>query len=294
MAIQSMTGFARVAAAAGGRAFAWEIRSVNGRGLDIRLRTPPGFDSIGEEARKRMAASASRGTVHVTLTLSAQEGPKSLSINGAALDTLLRAVSDLKLPLAVSGATLDGLLAVRGVVEATEDDPLAQLDEMRAPLLAAFERALAAFAQSRRSEGAALAQVLAGQLEQIEGLTTAVENHPGRTADAIRARLAEQVAALMDTGKAFDADRLHQEAALLATKSDVREEIDRLKAHIAAARELIDKGDAVGRRLDFLAQEFGRESSTLCAKANDVALSRLGLELRAVVDQLREQVQNVE
>lgn len=294
MSIQSMTGFARVADSIGSRAFAWELRSVNGRGLDVRLRTPPGFDAIGEEARKRVNAVVSRGTVHVNLSLTLQEGPRALRINTAALEALLAEIGALKLPLSIEGATLDGLLAVRGVVEAAEDDPLALVEELKAPLLAGFDRALAAFVTSRKGEGEALRSVLAGQLDEIARLTGAVESHPGRSTEAIRARLAEQVAALMETGKAFDRDRLHQEAALLATKADVREEIDRLRAHVAAARELIGSGDAVGRRLDFLAQEFGRESSTLCAKANDVALSRLGLDLRAVVDQLREQVQNVE
>lgn len=294
MGIQSMTGFARVAGQAQGRAFAWEIRAVNGRSLDIKLRTPPGFDSVGEEGRKRLGTKVARGTIHVTLTLAAAEGPRALKVNLEALHTLMDALASVKPPQGMGGATLDGLLNLRGVIEQGEEDPLAQLETMHAPLMAGFEEATQAFLASRASEGRALETVLTGQLDQIAAFTSLVANHPSRSTEAIKARISSQVAALLEASSQLDDTRLHQEAALLATKADLREEIDRLEAHVASARQMIATGGPVGRRLDFLAQEFGRESSTLCAKAHDVNLSRIGLELRAVVDQLREQVQNVE
>jgi uncharacterized protein (TIGR00255 family) len=294
MSIQSMTGFARTSGSAGGREFAWEIRAVNGRSLDIKLRTPPGFDSVGEEARKRLGAQVARGSIHITLTISVGDGPRTIKLNTEMLTGLIASFAALKTPPGIGGVTLDGLLHVRGVLEQSEDDPLALLEAMQGPLLASFDAATAAFLASRKAEGQALKAVLDSQLAQIAQFTTSVSIHPGRTTEAIKARMAGQVALLLEASHQLDEARLHQEAALLATKADVREEIDRLEAHVAAAREMITTGGAVGRRLDFLAQEFGRESSTLCAKANDVTMSRIGLELRAVVDQLREQVQNVE
>ncbi len=294
MGIHSMTGFARTTGTALSRAFAWEIRAVNGRSLDVKLRTPPGFDLVGEEARKRLSARMARGTVHVTLTLAAADAAKGVTINTTALQSLIEALGRVDAHKAIGPATLDGLLGVRGVIETTDEDPLAQVDALKAPLLAAFDDAMTAFLESRSSEGAALARVLTDQLDRIAGLTAEVEAHPSRGVEAIRSRLANQIALLTGASNGLDPARLHQEAMLLAMKADVREELDRLAAHVASARELLAQGGAAGRRLDFLSQEFGREASTLCAKANDVALSRIGLELRAIVDQMREQVQNVE
>jgi uncharacterized protein (TIGR00255 family) len=293
MAIESMTGFAREAGTAGAHAFAWEIRSVNGRGLDIRIRVPPGFDSLSDVARKQLSAGFTRGTLHVGLQVTSEAAPASPRINQEALAAVVGAVRQLSLPPGIAPATLDGLLAIRGVVEIAEQtqDVLGLLEK---PALQALERSVAALKQARRAEGRALEAIIAGHLDQIAALTVEAESHPGRGPDAIRARLAAQVSALIDTGAALDPQRLHQEAAILAVRSDIREEIDRLHAHVAAARELLAKGGPIGRKLDFLAQEFGREASTLCAKAGDPILSRIGLDLRTVVDQLREQVQNVE
>ncbi len=294
MAISSMTGFARIAGGAGGRDFAWELRAVNGRSLDIRFRLPPGFDALGEEARKLIAGKVSRGTIHVSLQLGAGESRRAGRINADAAATLIASLKAAALPADLGPLTIDGLLGVRGIVETGEDDPLAEFERLKAPLIAALGDACAAFLAARAEEGRALARILSDQIDRIAELTAEVETHPARSSEAIRARLAQQVSALLEASRALDETRLHQEAALLATRADVREELDRLAAHVASARELIAQGGAVGRRLDFLAQEFGREASTLCAKANDVALSRIGLELRATVDQLREQVQNVE
>ena len=294
MTIQSMTGFARIAGQAHGRDFAWELRAVNGRTLDVRFRLPPGFESLGDEARKQLSGSVSRGTIHVTLQLGAGDARRASRINGEALAALAESLASVRLPAGIGPVTLDGLLAVRGVVEHGEEDALAELERLHGPLMEAFSRARAAFLEARAEEGRALARVLGEQVERIASLSAQIEAHPARSNDAIRTRLAAQVAALLDASRQFDENRLHQEAALIATRADVREELDRLAAHVVQARDLIAQGGPVGRRLDFLSQEFGREASTLCAKANDVSLSKIGLELRATVDQLREQVQNVE
>lgn len=293
MAIESMTGFAREAGTAGVHAFAWEIRSVNGRGLDVRIRVPPGFETFSEAARKQLGAAFTRGTLHVSLAITSEAGTPRPRINQEALAALIEAAGQVRRPAGMAPASLDGLLALRGVIEIAEeaDDVMAVLE---APVLKALERVVAALKQARLAEGRALEAIIAGHLDTIARLTVEAESHPGRSIEAIRARLAMQVAALLETGTALDAQRLHQEAALLAVRADIREEIDRLHAHVVALRELIAQGGPIGRKLDFLAQEFGRESSTLCAKAGDPGLSRIGLDLRTTVDQMREQVQNVE
>jgi uncharacterized protein (TIGR00255 family) len=201
----------------------------------------------------------------------------------------------LKLPEGVRPASLDGLLAVRGVVELEDEgDSEEVVGALTAELRAAVGRLVSALQDARRGEGRALAGVIEGHLTAIETLVADAEACPARQADAIRARLQSQIAALLDSASTLDPARLHQEAVLIAARADIREELDRLRAHVESARTVLREGGAVGRRLDFLAQEFGREANTLCAKANDVALSRIGLDLKAVVEQFREQVQNVE
>lgn len=293
MAIESMTGFAREAGTGAHYAWAWEIRSVNGRGLDVRVRVPPGFDAFSEAARKQLTGAFARGTLHVNLAITSEAAPARPRINQEALAVLLDAAARVPLPASVGPASLDGLLAIRGVVEVADEaeDALSVLEK---PVLAGLERVVAALRQARLGEGRALEGVIGGHLASIARLTGEAEGHPGRSVEATRTRLAAQVAALLETGAAFEPQRLHQEAALLAVRADIREEIDRLHAHVAALRELLAQGGPIGRKLDFLAQEFGREASTLCAKAGDPALSRIGLDLRTTVDQLREQVQNVE
>lgn len=293
MAIESMTGFARAAGTSGIHAWAWEIRSVNGRGLDARVKVPPGFESLAEAARKRLAEAFARGTLHVSLSVTSDAGPARPRINETALAALVEAVGRLPASGTMRPASYDGLLAVRGVVEFADEaeDAPAVVHE---PALAGLETVVLALKEARAGEGRALDAILHGHLETIARLAGEAESHPARSVEAIRDRLAAQVAALMGANQGLDPQRLHQEAALLAVKADIREEIDRLHAHVAALRELLGKGGPIGRKLDFLAQEFGREASTLCAKAGDPGLSRIGLELRTVVDQLREQVQNVE
>jgi uncharacterized protein (TIGR00255 family) len=293
MAIDSMTGFARAAGTVGPHAWAWEIRSVNGRGLDLRVRVPPGFDSVAEIARRRLSTGFQRGTLHVNLSVSSDAGPPRPRINEATLAALIEAVSRLPATGGIAPPSYDGLLAIRGVVEFSEEAQDAR-EAVEADVLQGLEAAAEALKQARAAEGRALEAVIRGQCETIARLAAEAENHPARSVDAIRDRLAAQVRALLDTGLPLDPQRLHQEAALIAVKADIREEIDRLDAHVVALRALLEQGGAIGRKLDFLAQEFGREASTLCAKAGDAGLSRIGMDLRGTVDQMREQVQNVE
>lgn len=294
--ISSMTGFARESGATQGVTWAWELKSVNGRGLDVRVRAPAGYEAIGEEARKAVSGVVARGTVNLSLMVQRGGDAKAMPrINAEALAAAHRDAMALAGALGLSPPSIDALLQLRGVVEASEPDTLPSA-ELTAGIGAGALKAASALAAARREEGAALRRILEGQIDRVELLVRQVADHPARTSEAIRARLQEQVQALLDGANApgFDHVRLHQEAALLATRADVREEIDRLMAHVAAVRSLLAEGGPIGRKLDFLAQEFGRESSTLCAKANHVELSRVGLELRTVIDQFREQVQNVE
>ncbi|CAH1670439.1 MULTISPECIES: YicC/YloC family endoribonuclease [unclassified Chelatococcus] len=295
MTIASMTGFSRETGVSGPFRWAWEIRSVNGRGLDMRLKTPVGYEAFGEEARLALAKAVTRGTCHVGLVVSKVEADPTIRINEEALAAVLAAISRVDLPDGIRPASLDGLLAIRGVVEASVEDDAPDVQEaLAADLKAGLGRAVAGLVAARAREGVALATVLSEQLDRISAATAAAEANPARQPEAVRARLAEQVALLLEATQALDASRLHQEAALLAAKADIREELDRLAAHVVAARGLLAEGGACGRKLDFLAQEFGREANTLCAKANDVSLTTIGLDLKATIDQFREQSQNVE
>jgi uncharacterized protein (TIGR00255 family) len=295
MVLSSMTGFARGHGVSGPYAWAWEVKSVNGKGLDVRLRLPPGWDAIEAPVRARAAERLARGSLQATLTVERSGVVPVVRINAPVLDAILTTLRELAPRIEASPPSLDGLLSLKGVMDVSE---LAENEDERrkaeAAAIAGFAEAITSLSEMRQREGAALVRILKTRLDEIAALVGRAENAPGRRAEAIRARLAEQVATLLAQSDRFDPDRLHQEAILLATKADVREELDRLAAHIAQARQLIDGGGAVGRRLDFLAQEFNREANTLCAKASDVELTNIGLELKAAVEQFREQVQNVE
>jgi uncharacterized protein (TIGR00255 family) len=290
--IASMTGFARATGTTGPVQWAWEVRSVNGRGLDVRLRVPNGFEAVGEVARTALQKTLARGQCQLSLTLTKPETAVRVRVNEALLASLAAAVARVPVPEGLAPATMDGLLGIRGVIE-SEEEAAPETDSLARDLAEGVVRLVADLVEARRAEGRELAVIVGGQVERIAALTEAAEANPARKPEAVRARLAASVASLLEGG-GLDADRLHQEAVLLAAKADVREELDRLRAHIGAVRELLAQGGAIGRRLDFLAQELGRESNTLCAKANDVSLSRIGLDLKAVVEQFREQVQNVE
>ena len=295
MALSSMTGFARGHGVAGSYAWAWELKSVNAKGLDLRLRLPAGWDAVEAAARTSAAQVLARGTVYGTLTVSREGVPPVVRINEQVLAAVLATIKSLSGRVEASPAQLDGILSLKGVIEVLDQDE--SEDERRAAeaaIIIGFQETLAALATMRRLESAALGQILGLRLEEVAALAARAEMAPGRRSEAIKARLAEQIAMLMESSTRFDPDRLHQEAVLIASKADIREELDRLGAHVAQVQRLIAEGGAIGRRLDFLAQELNRESNTLCSKSNDVELTNIGLELKAVVEQFREQVQNLE
>jgi uncharacterized protein (TIGR00255 family) len=295
MALSSMTGFARSHGVSGSYAWAWEIKSVNGKGLDLRLRMPSGWDAVEVPARARLAELVARGSLQANLTVERSGAAPVVRINAAVLEAVLAALRQLAGRVDAAPPSLDGVLALKGVMEVSDTEE--SEEERRAAEAAVtqgFAEAVGALAEMRRHEGAVLGNLLNARLGEIAALATRADKSPGRQPEAVRARLAEQVATLLQQSERFDPDRLHQEAILLATKADVREELDRLAAHVAQAQRLIAQGGPVGRRLDFLAQELNREANTLCAKANDVELTNIGLELKAAVEQFREQVQNVE
>ena len=295
MALSSMTGFARSHGTCGPYAWAWEVKSVNGKGLDLRLRFPPGWDAIEVPVRSRAAETLARGSIQANLTVERSGALPVVRVNTAVLDAVLATAKQLAKRVDMSPPSLDGLLALKGVMEVSEaEETEEERRSAEAAVIAGFASVIAALAEMRRHEGEALGRILLARLGEIGALAERADKSPGRQPEAIRARLAEQIATLLAQSDRFDPDRLHQEALLIATKADVREELDRLAAHVGQAKRLIDQGGPIGRRLDFLAQELNREANTLCAKANDVVLTNIGLELKAAVEQFREQVQNVE
>jgi uncharacterized protein (TIGR00255 family) len=295
MTLQSMTGFARSEGTSGRNRYAWELRSVNGKGLDIRLRLPPGLERLEPDVRRLISEKFSRGNLQATLTLTVAETKVEAVLNRDALAAVLALRAELGDLVDPSPLRLDTLMGIRGLVdirEAEEDDETVAARD--AAILASLDEAIGHLQRMREGEGTALAVVLRSQVARIAELAGVVETDPSRTPEEIARKLSFQLAALLQEAPTLDRDRLHAEAALLATKADLREEIDRLKAHVAAAGELIDKGGPVGRRLDFLAQEFNRESNTICSKSNSAAVTSAGIELKVVIDQFREQVQNLE
>jgi uncharacterized protein (TIGR00255 family) len=294
MALASMTGFARQAGQSGGWTWAWEVKTVNAKGFDLRLRLPPGFDALEPAIRADVPKRLTRGTCFASLSAQRAGAEADIRINRSALDALVAALAHIPVHANLQPASLDGLLAVRGVIEVaepTEDEATTQA--LHAELRKGLAGALNALVAARQQEGAALAELLAARLDRMEALQKRADAAPGRSAEAIGKRLTEQVASLAGN-PGLDPERLHQEAVLLAIKGDIREELDRLATHIAACRELLGKGGAIGRRLDFLAQELSRESNTLSAKSPDAELTAVGLELKVEVEQFREQVQNLE
>jgi len=295
MALSSMTGFARSHGASGPYAFEWELKSVNAKGFDLRLRLPPGWDELEAIAKKRAAALLARGTVYANLNVRRANALAAVRINEEVLASVLKAASQLSGKIDAVAPSIDGLLGIKGVIEVVEPESDEEEDKAAmAAAAAAFDKALADLVAMRQREGMALGQILSQRMDEVEALAKKAEAAPGRKPEAIKARLAEQIAALIETSDRFDADRLNQEALLIAARADIREELDRIASHVAQARELIGKGGPIGRRLDFLAQEFHREANTCCSKSNDVELTNTGLEMKNVIEQFREQVQNLE
>jgi uncharacterized protein (TIGR00255 family) len=295
MPLSSMTGYARASSALDGLHWQWEVKSVNGKGLDIRCRLPAGFETLDLPVREIAQKHLKRGNVQIGLTADHGGAEQQLAVNETVLEQILQLAERLRERLGGSPPQIEALLALRGVIDVSAPiaDEAATARRDRA-ILKSAEEAFRALAVMRKAEGGKLAAVLGLHLDRIEKLVVAARDNPARSVEAIRARLAEQVARLMETGASFDRDRLHQEAVLLATRADVAEEIDRLFAHIGAARKLLQSDEPAGRQLDFLSQEFNREANTLCSKAPDRTLTAVGLELKTVIDQMREQVQNIE
>lgn len=292
-----MTGFAARNGESDGFTWAWEVRSVNAKGLDIRLRVPDWVDGLEAAVRKQVAKSVGRGNINLTLRVQRDEGATPLNLNNAQLARVLQALSRIEDAAADSDLTLvhctaADVLAQRGVIDTSvvQDDT----GPLLAALLDDLPPLLEDFTAMRRNEGAALDKVIHEQIDQIEVLTKAAAKAAKARRDDVAKTLRENLARVLDNTDGADPDRVAQELALLAVKSDVMEELDRLRAHVDAARDLMGKSGPVGRKLDFLMQEFMREANTLCSKSQSVDLTRIGLDLKAVIDQMREQVQNVE
>jgi uncharacterized protein (TIGR00255 family) len=295
MALSSMTGFARSHGASGPYTFEWELKSVNAKGFDLRLRMPQGWDEVEAFAKKRAAELLARGTVYANLTVKRANALSTVRINEDVLASIVKVAGQLAARIDAVAPSIDGLLAIKGVIEVVEPESDEEEDKVaRAAAAEAFDKALTDLVAMRQREGTSLGQILSQRMDEVEAFAKKAETAPGRKPEAIRTRLAEQVAALLETSDRFDADRLNQEALLIAARADIREELDRIASHIAQARELIGKGGPIGRRLDFLAQEFHREVNTCCSKSNDIELTNTGLEMKNVVEQFREQVQNLE
>lgn len=295
MPTSSMTGFARASGERQGVFWQWEIKSVNGKALDVRLRLPPGFEALETPVRAALASAFRRGNLQVSLSVSGQVGRETVRLNQDILDHLVAAGETLRDRIGGEPLRADVLLSIKGVVEvATVPEEESEAEARNAAMLASFGEALAALDRARREEGSRLNAVVSAQVQRIADLSDQARRNPSRTPEAVRARLAEQVSRLMETGATLDPDRLHQEAVIVATRADIQEELDRLASHVEAAQALLASSDAVGRKFDFLAQEFNREANTLCSKASDRTLTAIGLDLKTVIDQLREQVQNIE
>jgi len=295
MTLKSMTGFSRVDGGKGPFVWYWEIRTVNGRGLDIRLRLPSGFESLEQKAREACKENLTRGNCTINLTVRHEAGAGAIRLNEDAFRQVLDAANRASELADAPMPGIDSLLSLKGVMEYTESGPdETVINSAKTAAVKDLHAALDAVVQMRSEEGNHLSQVIAEQIDDIENLTEKIEVVPSRRPDAIKMRLKEQLARLLQESSHLDEQRLHQEAALLAAKVDIQEEVERLKAHVSAARVLLASESPVGRKLEFLTQEFNREANTICSKSNDTQITQAGLELKAAIDQMREQVQNIE
>jgi len=293
--VSSMTGFARADGHEDGVSWVFELKSVNSKSLDLRFRLPPGMESLELPLRASLSQRVKRGAVSVVLTVTRAASAGGLRVNRDALAQVVALARELVERGEAAPPRADGLLALRGVLDGGEEvEDEKQRERRQARMLAAWEKALDGLVSMRLAEGSRLVPVVEARLAEIAELVRRVEDDASVQPAALKARLAEMVAALLDASPALSPDRLAQEAALLVAKADIREELDRLAAHIVAAQELLAEGGAIGRRFDFLCQEFNREANTLCSKSTDVGLTRIGLALKAAIEQLREQVQNIE
>lgn len=293
--LASMTGYARTTTSLNGTNIQCEIKTVNSRGLDIRLRLGHGLDTLEPQVRRMLADRLTRGSITCNITLQRDAGSAELVINQQALGAVLDAIDALSGKIEADRPRLDGILAIKGVLETRETKQTPESEEkLHVAIIDQIEIAIDDLLQSRQVEGARLAEFISTRVDEIEALTNAAEIHPSRQRATIVARLSDQIAQLSEVETGLSQERLHQEALILATKADIREELDRLISHIKTARTLIANGGPIGRKLDFLAQEFNREANTLCSKSHAVDLTNIGLDLKSAIDQLREQVANIE
>lgn len=292
---RSMTGFAQAAGGLGGVRWHWEVRSVNGRGLDVRVRVPTGFEALELKVREAVARRIARGNLAVSLTVQRESGSNEVRLNEGVLKGVMLALSRVQECGTFDRPRPESVLAIKGVLEfaeATEDE--ATVAAQTRAMLGDFDAVLLKLVDARAGEGGRLAAIVQGHLDEVEAIIGRIAVLPCRTPAQIRIRLEEQLKRLLEAAPTLDPTRLHQEAAVLATRADIEEELGRLKAHVVAARELLATSEPVGRKLDFLSQEFNREANTLCSKSNDLEITKAGLDLKAIIDQMREQVQNIE
>jgi uncharacterized protein (TIGR00255 family) len=289
----SMTGFARADGEADGIAWVWEVKSVNGRILDLRLRLPPGFDTLEPALRASLQRSCRRGNVSATLSVN-RTVPPAIRVNREMLAQIIELATEVAARIDAAPPRLDGLIGLRGIVETVETEADAAVEARRAAVLGGWEQALHRLVVARAEEGARLFAALSQQRNELAALVEAAAGCAAAQVPAIRSRLEALLAELAGLAGPVPEERIAQELAILVTRADVREELDRLRAHIAQAGELLERGGAVGRQLDFLCQELNREANTLCSKSADIELTRIGLALKAAIEQFREQVQNLE
>ena len=293
MALSSMTGFARSHGASGPYTFEWELKSVNAKGFDLRLRLPPGWDELEAFAKKRAGEVLSRGTVYANLNVKRANAVSTVRINEDVLSSIVKVAGELAGRIDAVAPSIDGLLAIKGVIEVVEPESDETEDKAARDAAAGPSTGACPTGRDATPRGRDAWANLIQRMDEIEKLARKAEAAPGRKPER-SGEIVQQVAALLETSERFDSDRLNQEAILIATRADIREELDRIASHVAQAREMIGKGGPVGRRLDFLAQEFNREVNTCCSKSNDLELTQTGLEMKNVVEQFREQVQNLE
>ncbi len=295
MSISSMTGFARTEGTENGYSWSWEIRSVNARSLDARFRLPPGMERLEVRLKPEVTSKFQRGNISATLSLVRPPKQTSLSVNTNVLKQVLDLASDIAGRIKANPPTIDGLLSVRGVLDTVDEEESnedrAMLDEA---IVLSFGNGLDSLGENREQEGKRLADIVKGHVDEIEALAGRAVAAAAASPAAIEKRLREQVRALIKDDPSLPEERIAQEVALLVAKGDIREELDRLTAHVEAARELLQSNEQIGRPFDFLCQEFNREANTLCSKAADIELTRIGLDLKASIERLREQIQNIE
>jgi uncharacterized protein (TIGR00255 family) len=291
--VSSMTGFARNEGEAAGISWVWELKSVNGKSLDLRLRLPPGYDALEAPLRAALTGRLRRGNISANLTVN-RVAPPTIRVNREMLARVVALIGELAAEVEAAPPRLDGLIGLRGIIETVEDEPDDVIEARRLAILAGWSAALDGLTTARGEEGARLGAVLSGQLAELAELVAGASQTAAAQPEALRARLQQSLDALADLAPGMPQDRVAQELALLVSRGDIREELDRLRAHLAQAGDLLAKGEGVGRQLDFLCQELNREANTLCSKSADIELTRIGLALKVAVEQFREQVQNLE